>query len=140
MPRRDISLYIIDIFIAANKLKRYTVRFNNATEFLHSEVEWDASIRELQLIGDSINILLQDGILDDSYRKIVDFRNQIVHGYFGIDHEIVWDVIKTKIPILTSNINTITQELNIETTSAIESAIIENSYNTELVKYLNDLK
>ena len=140
MSKRDISLYIIDIFIAANKIKRYTAKFNNATDFLHSEIEWDASIRELQLIGDSVNILLKDSILDDSYRKIVDFRNQIVHSYFGIDHEIVWDVIKTKIPILIKNITAITQELHIETRSAIESAIIENSYNTELVKYLTELK
>ena len=140
MSERDISLYIVDIFIAANKLTRYTKRFNNAEDFLHSEIEWDAAIRELQLIGDAINILLKENILDHSYRRIVDFRNQIVHGYFGIDSEIVWDVIQKKIPDLITNITDTTKKLHINTNSAIDSALIENNYNKTIVEYLIKLK
>lgn len=140
MSKRDITLYIIDIFIAANKLTRYTIKFINSEEFLHSEIEWDATIRELQLIGDAINALLQEEILDSSYRRIVDFRNQIVHGYFGIDHDIVWDVIQNKIPKLIIDITDTIKKLNIDTTTAIESAIIENSYNKTITKYLLQLK
>ena len=104
MSKREISLYIVDILMAINKIQRYSKSFYNAKDFLHSELEWDASIRELQLIGDAINKLLKAGILDSSYSRIVDFRNQIVHAYFGIDEEIVWNVIKDKIPRLNNDI------------------------------------
>ena len=83
MFKRDISLYIVDILIASNKIKRYTKSFTSSTDFLHSELEWDATIRELQLIGDAINILIQEDFLTSAFRRIVDFRNQIVHGILG---------------------------------------------------------
>ena len=76
---------------------------------MHSELEWDAVIRELQLIGDAVNILIGECVLDDSYRRIVDFRNQIVHRYFGIDQKIVWNVINQKIPQLVDDIMVISK-------------------------------
>ncbi|MCK5529482.1 MAG: DUF86 domain-containing protein [Kiritimatiellae bacterium] len=88
----------------------------------------------------SLNILLKENILDDSYRRIVDFRNQIVHGYFGIDSEIVWDVTKNRIPNLIIDILETTKKLKIDTTVAIESAIVENSYNKAVTEYLLQLK
>jgi uncharacterized protein with HEPN domain len=48
---RDVSLYIVDIFIAIDKIKRYTAKFQNSDELLWSEVEWDATIRELEIIS-----------------------------------------------------------------------------------------
>ncbi len=105
---------------------------------MHSELEWDAAIRELQLIGDATNILINECVLDRSYRRIVDFRNQIVHGYFGIDQEIVWNVVNQKIPELVDDIIAISK--NCDTSQAIESALIENSYNKAVVDYLKRLK
>ena len=93
---RDITLYIVDILIAIDKIKRYSKPFLNAQELLYSEMAWDACIRELELIGEATKYLLNANLLDNSYRRVVDFRNQITHGYFGINEEIVWDVIKNK--------------------------------------------
>ncbi len=138
MSNRDKSLYIIDILIASDKICRYTDPFDNADDFMHSELEWDAVIRELQLIGDATNILIDECVLDHSYRRIVDFRNQIVHGYFGIDHNIVWSVVNQKIPELVDDIMAISE--NCDTSQAIESALIENSYNKAVVDYLEKLK
>ncbi|MEA3498026.1 MAG: HepT-like ribonuclease domain-containing protein, partial [Campylobacterota bacterium] len=98
MFKRDSSLYIIDIFIAHNKISRYTSKFNSADELLWSELEWDATMRELEIIGEATNTLIKLETLDNNkFRKIVDFRNIIIHGYFGIDENEVWDVIQNKI-------------------------------------------
>ncbi len=35
-----------------------------------------------------------------NWRQVKDFRNVIVHDYFGIDNSIVWDIIKSNIPEL----------------------------------------
>lgn len=56
MPKRDIALYIVDIFVAIDKIWRYTSRFSDAQEFLYSELSWDASIRELEIVVRRPNI------------------------------------------------------------------------------------
>ncbi len=45
MSERDITLYIVDILIAIDRIKRYTENFNNASDFHRSELEWDAVVR-----------------------------------------------------------------------------------------------
>ena len=140
MSKRDVSLYLVDILIAANKISRYTQPFDNSTDFLHSELEWDATIRELQLVGDAINVLIKEGILNNSFRRIVDFRNQIVHGCFGIDSDIVWEVVNLKIPGLVKEIILISSKENISLELAIKCAIEDNHYNQELVAYLKRLQ
>ncbi len=34
------------------------------------------------------------------WRQMSDIRNKIIHDYFGIDYDIVWDTVKTDIPEL----------------------------------------
>lgn len=139
MCKRKLSLYIVDILIAINKINRYTSTFDNSEQFLHSELEWDATIRELQLIGDAINILINENFLDSTFRRIVDFRNQIVHAYFGIDSTIVWEVIKHKLPILEKQLLESCHQHDLSLSTAIQCAIEENNYNSQVVLYLKKL-
>jgi len=97
MSKRDVTLYIVDIFIAIDKIERYIKSFEDGSSLLSSELHWDATIRELEIIGEATKYLLEDELLEKKYRRIVDFRNQIVHGYFGIDETIVWDVVTLQI-------------------------------------------
>lgn len=137
---RDQSLYIIDIFIAFNKIQRYTASFKNASDFLHSELEWDATIRELEIIGEACNSLLKLETIDEKYRRIVDFRNQIIHGYFGIDEEIVWDVITNKLEPFSDDLKKVSYDKNIDLENAIVSAMIENEKNQKVSNFLRLLK
>ncbi len=140
MSERELSLYIVDILIAINKIGRYTARFINAVDFLHSELEWDASLRELQIIGDAVNMLLKHQFINDTYRKIVDFRNQITHAYFGIDEEIVWEVITKKLRAFNDDLIAAAAAKNLDLTKGIEAAIKENSHNKKILKFLNEVK
>jgi len=54
---------------------------------------WDSIIREFEIMGEATNILIKNKILDSDSQVIVDFRNLLIHHYFGIDSEEVWDVI-----------------------------------------------
>jgi len=89
MFERDNSLYVLDILIAGNKIERYIKEIESIPELFNNDPIWDATIRELTLIGEAVNILIKDEIIDHKYRRLVDFRNMIVHGYFGIDEDIV---------------------------------------------------
>ena len=84
--QRDIELFIVDIFVSIQKIKTYTKEFKNSQDFAHSGLHWDASIRQLEIIGEALNKLLKNdnfNLLAPSYfRKVVNFRNIIIHGYF----------------------------------------------------------
>lgn len=136
MSNREPTLYFLDIFIAYDKICRYTKKFDNAQDFLHSELEWDATIRELEIIGEATNNLLQLNFIDTKHRRIVDFRNQIIHGYFGIDENIVFEVVKSKLDLYVDDL----KNLDIELSKAIDLAKIEHSKNENILLLLKNLE
>lgn len=136
MSNREITLYFLDIFIAYDKISRYTKRFDNAQDFLHSELEWDATIRELEIIGEATNHLLTLNMINTKYRRIVDFRNQIIHGYFGIDEDIVFEVIKNKLVLYITDL----KNSDIDLSKAIQLAKLEHRDNKNILLLLNNLK
>lgn len=70
----------------------------------------------------------------------MDFRNQIVHGYFGIDHDIVWEVVSKKLPIYNSDLLEIVKTKQIDLTEAINSALIDNAYNRHTIDLLKEIQ
>ena len=76
--------------------------------FVNSELLRSAIERQLEIIGEALGIAAKE---DDSLLKIipdlpriVGLRNRLIHGYDSVDPELVWDVVKTKIPPLKSQI------------------------------------
>jgi len=140
MSKRDISLYLLDIFIAIDKIKRYCKNFNNIEDLKYSEIAWDATIRELEIIGEAIKILIKNEVINaKDYRKIVDFRNLIVHKYFGINEEIVWDVIVNKLPILYTNLLDLVKKSDIDLESSIKLFKKEFEKYPLIIKFLDNL-
>jgi len=141
---RDIELFIVDTLVSIQKIKEYTKIFSNAQDFQHSNLHWDATIRQLEIIGEALNNLLDDekfnSLAPKYFRKIVNFRNTIVHGYFGIDEDEVWDIIISKLGILEIDINTIIQK-DIDISDAINSEIFEYKKlnDSNIINYLTSL-
>ena len=139
MSKREVEFYIVDIFIAIDKIDRYTQNILSAEQLLHSELEWDATIRELEIIGEATNSLLKANFLDNSYRVVVDFRNQINHGYFGINENIVWDVIKSYLIEFKEEFIVMIKNKNIVLYEAIACAKEDNKFSKKTIKLLNAL-
>jgi len=139
MSNRDITLYIVDIFIAIDKLESYTKTFDSADELLYSDIHWDACIRELEIIGEATKTLLNHKLLDTQYRRIVDFRNQITHGYFGIDENIVWAILKQKLPLYENDLKKIIKNKNIDLTHAIKHAKNEFKHKKNILLTLDKI-
>jgi len=125
---RDIELFIVDIFVSLEKIRVYRIEFDDADSFRHSSLHWDASIRQLEILGEALNHLLKDERFSKHaptyFRKIVNFRNVIVHEYFGIDADEVWDVVTHKLTLLEKDMKIIIQEIDIS--AAIESVLEES--------------
>jgi uncharacterized protein with HEPN domain len=69
-----------------------------------------AFVRSLEVIGEAAKKLpphfrAQHASID--WRKITGMRDRLIHGYFGVDYEIVWDVVRTRIPELRTVVATV---------------------------------
>ncbi|HMG11248.1 MAG TPA: DUF86 domain-containing protein [Mucilaginibacter sp.] len=79
-----------------------------------------AIIRSLEIIGEVCTKLDPDfkaTYPHIEWRKMSGTRNRLIHDYFGVDYDIVWDIIITKLPVLNDDIQEVfdknQQELNI---------------------------
>ena len=101
MPKRAVEFFIIDILIAIDKIKRNMKIISDFNEFIKNENVFDATMRELEIIGEAVKYVLEDKnyskLVSREWRKIVDFRNIVAHEYFGIDLDIVFEVATKKI-------------------------------------------
>ena len=140
MSKRDNRLYITDIFIAINKIQRYTKEISSAQDLRWNEIVWDATIRELEIIGEATRVLIESNILENQkYRKIVDFRNIIAHGYFGLDEDEVFIVIKDKLVVFEDELIKLIEQNNIPIEEALLLVIEENIKIPLLTEYLQKL-
>lgn len=97
MSRRDILLLLDDMLQSAQKIKRY-IKDVDYDSFIADEKTIDAVVRNFEIIGEAANRLdpdFKDNNPEIEWKRIRGFRNRIVHDYFGIDYEIVWEIIET---------------------------------------------
>lgn len=69
-------------------------------EYLKDEVRKRAFVRSIEIIGEAVKKLPADFRAkhpDLKWRLIAGMRDKLVHEYFGIDHDIVWDVATNKV-------------------------------------------
>ena len=102
MFKRDINLYLADIEESIAAIEEFTenVDFNF---FKADRKTYSATLREFIVIGEAITHIPDDIQLRFSsvaWRLIKDFRNFIVHEYFGVDPQIVWDAVCKELPLL----------------------------------------
>jgi uncharacterized protein with HEPN domain len=61
----------------------------------------DAVIRNLEIIGEASKYI-PDGVREDNpeipWKRMVGLRNIVIHGYFGVDTEIIWRIITANLP------------------------------------------
>ncbi|MGS2760799.1 HepT-like ribonuclease domain-containing protein [Sinomicrobium sp. M5D2P9] len=90
-----------------------TTSGKNKDEFISDPVLSRAVIRSLEIIGEA-STKLSPGFKaqypDVEWRKISDTRNRLIHDYFGVDYDIVWNIITDKLPDLKENIQNIITE------------------------------
>jgi|GEM_PF-758157 len=105
MLKRRPELYLVNIMISIDRIKRHTKNLSYQ-EFISDETIFSLIIRNLQEIGESVRKLIDLYNLEkkfpnkNNWRKIVDFRNVVVHKYFGTEPEIIFAVANEEVPIL----------------------------------------
>lgn len=72
-------------------------------QYLSDPLLTRAFVRSIEIIGEAVKKLPEDfrqKIPDIQWRLIAGMRDKLIHGYFGVDQEIVWDVVVNKVPVL----------------------------------------
>lgn len=95
MSSRTDALYLSDISDSIEAIFKYVdgISFES---FKHDRMRYSAVIREFEIIGEAVGKLspeTTERTPQVPWQDIKDFRNLLIHEYFGVDLEIVWSVI-----------------------------------------------
>ena len=112
MTQREVRKYLFDINQACELLVQFvnnrSLSDYNSDPLLRSAVE-----RQFEIIGEALNKALKydpslvNRISDT--RRIIAFRNQLIHGYESIANDTVWGIIETNLPVLHKEVKEILQ-------------------------------
>jgi uncharacterized protein with HEPN domain len=96
MPKRAPELLLEDMLAAIRKVERYTSGMNQE-QFRQDEKTIDAVVRNLEILGEAARQMSEDFAASHPeipWRQVAGLRNRIVHDYFGLDLEIIWQVVR----------------------------------------------
>lgn len=106
---RDPKLFLLDILESANRARSYTEGLSQE-EFEANPMVYDAVLRNLEIIGEAAKQVpqsLRSLAPSIPWRMICGFRDHIAHGYFGLDNDVVWEVVTQELPALVMEIQRI---------------------------------
>jgi uncharacterized protein with HEPN domain len=103
---RDSEVWLDDILAAAEKIARYLDGLDRAA-FSRDEKTADAVIRNLEIIGEATKQVPPDvraRAPEIDWQKVAGLRDVLIHAYFGVDLDIVWEVATAKVPPLAASV------------------------------------
>jgi len=109
---RNPKIYLQDISTSCGKIERY-IHNLSSVEFLNDDKTVDAVIRNLTVIGEAAKNLpaaIRERYAQVEWRKIAGLRDLLIHKYFGIDDDLLWNIANLKIPPLREQIEEILAE------------------------------
>lgn len=106
---RDWSFRIQDILSAIEKIEEYTSKMT-FLQFKKNQLVIDAVIRNFEIIGEASNhipITIQNLHPNVPWRQMISLRNFLIHEYFGIDLNIIWQTARIHLPELKKILNSL---------------------------------
>lgn len=113
MSEREWRFYLDDMIKFAQNVLSY-VSGMDQTRFVTSKLNYDATLRNLELIGEAA-MHIPDEVKDSNpeipWRMIIATRNRLIHGYLGIDDDILWSIINDDVPALLEQLTRLRERL-----------------------------
>jgi len=109
MSKRSDIDYLQDMLEAISRISKYCKKLSYE-DFLEDTRTQDAVVRNIEIIGEAVKNLhepLKQEYSDVPWKSIAGIRDRLIHDYFGVNWDIVWDVIKNDIPDLAVKVKSI---------------------------------
>lgn len=106
---KDPEVFVKHIMEGIEIIEKYTKNLSEQ-DFLGSTEKQDAVMRRLEIIGEAIKNLsidYQQQYPAIPWQDITAMRNKLIHEYFGVDVELVWEVVKKDLPELKKQVEAI---------------------------------
>lgn len=107
--QKDDPVYLKHILDAIAKIEEYTERIEYE-DFTEQTLVQDGVIRQIEIMGEATKRLSTDFRKEHSdipWKDIAGMRDKLIHDYFGVDIDTVWDTIVMDIPSLKEQIEKI---------------------------------
>jgi len=109
---RTYKLYLNDILKAIDKIDRYTQDIE-IDAFKADDMRVDSVLHNLMIIGEAVKNIPDDVREKEPeirWRDIGRFRDRVVHHYFAIDLDIIWEIVQDHLPPLLNYVTQLLEE------------------------------
>jgi len=110
--KEDLA-FIEHILDSINAIKDFSKNMSKE-ELSSNRLKQSAIVREIEIIGEAVKNIsesLKNKHPEIEWKEIVGTRDKMIHHYFGVDLNIVWDIIKINLPDLKEKILKIKEDL-----------------------------
>lgn len=97
---------------AIDRVKRFT-KGKGFVDFTKDEILYYAVVKNIEIIGEASNLLTLEFRAEHAetpWKMVAGMRNYIVHEYFQVDDNVVWDVVTHDLPVLEKQITAYIEE------------------------------
>ncbi|MCD6228810.1 MAG: DUF86 domain-containing protein [Candidatus Omnitrophica bacterium] len=113
---RDYRLYLKDILSAMEAIEKFTQGMN-FKDFRENDMVYSAVIRKFEIIGEAAKNLpeeIKQKYPEIPWKSMAGMRDRLIHFYFGVKYELVWETIKREIPKIKPLIEKIIEDLDFQ--------------------------
>lgn len=102
--RAEVSIhkYLLDILLSIRYIEQFVSTTPDMESFAADALVQSGVERKLEIIGEAMNkaLRLDETLAITEARKIVNFRNFIIHSYDDVNYPYVWQIVQQKLPLL----------------------------------------
>lgn len=107
MSKREIKILLDDILESIRNIEQF-IKGLDKRKFMENKMARDAVVRNLEIIGEATKNIPTDYRKKHeriNWRGMAGLRDVVIHGYFNVDSEVIWEIITKDLPDIKKKIS-----------------------------------